>query len=64
MRKTFIGGADIRKQTGAIIIAAITGSHTEITPGPEYIISKGATLVVAGKRPHIKKLKDLFISAP
>lgn len=58
-----IGQLEVRKQTGAAIIAAITDSETEINPGPSYAIIAGATLVVAGKRSHIKMLKQLFVPA-
>jgi TrkA domain protein len=58
-----IGGLEIRKQTGAAVIAALVGGGTEINPGPDYVIADGATLVVAGKRSHIRKFKDLFIPA-
>jgi len=33
-----------------------------INPGPEYLITPGTTLVVAGKRSNIKALKELLRS--
>lgn len=58
-----IGQLEIRKATGAAIIAALTDSGTEINPGPDYAIVAGGTLVIAGKRSHIKTLKKLFVPA-
>jgi TrkA domain protein len=58
-----IGELEVRKKTGAAIIAGITHRGTEINPGPDYVISRGATLVVAGERRQIKLLKDLLLRA-
>jgi len=55
-----IGEMAIRKRTGAAIIAAIGEQGTIINPGPDYVVASGTTLVVAGKRPSIKLLKDLL----
>jgi TrkA domain protein len=59
MHKT-IGQLEVRQRTGASIIAAINESETVINPGPEYMIDAGTTLVVAGKRNHIKLLKEIL----
>lgn len=59
-----IGELQVRKETGAAIIAALKDEKTEINPGPDYAITPGDTLVVAGKRSHIKMLKQLFVPAP
>lgn len=56
-----IGELDVRKKTGASIIAAIKDAETIINPGPEYIIEPGATLVIAGKAKNIKLLKEILI---
>lgn len=55
-----IGELEVRKRTGASIIAAIREGDTVINPGPDYALSAGATLVVAGKRNHIKLLKEIL----
>src|SRR5690554_6212701 len=55
-----IGELEVRKRTGATIIAAIKGGESTINPGPDYVISHGTTLVVAGKRNHIRLLKEII----
>jgi TrkA domain protein len=55
-----IGQLEVRQRTGASIIAAINESETVINPGPDYMIASGTTLVVAGKRNHIKLLKEIL----
>ena len=55
-----IGQLEVRQRTGASIIAAIHESETVINPGPDYLIVTGTTLVVAGKRNHIKLLKEIL----
>src|SRR5690606_776588 len=56
-----IGELEVRKMTGASIIAAIHEDDTVINPGPDFVISQDVTLVVAGKRNHIKLLKKIFL---
>lgn len=56
-----IGELGVRQKTGASIIAAIKDSETIINPGPEYVITQGATLVIAGKAKNIKQLKELLV---
>jgi|SRR5690554_4819749 len=60
VRKT-IGELEVRKKTGASIIAAIHEDNTIINPGPEYEIMSDSTLIVAGKRNQIKLLKKILI---
>jgi len=55
-----IGQLEIRQRTGASIIAAIHENETVINPGPDFLIVTGTTLVVAGKRNHIKLLKEVL----
>lgn len=52
-----IGDLQIRKETGAMIIAAIKGGESIINPGPDYVLTAGSTLVVSGRREHIADLK-------
>ncbi|WP_195573830.1 cation:proton antiporter regulatory subunit [Paenibacillus sp. 1001270B_150601_E10] len=56
-----IGGLDVRRKTGAAIIAVIEqdGSKT-INPGPDYAFKEGTMLVVAGERPQLKTLKNIL----
>lgn len=60
--KKSIGELEVRKKTGASIIAAIQEDITIINPGPEYEIAPGSTLIVAGKRNQIKLLKKILIN--
>ncbi|WP_257666030.1 cation:proton antiporter regulatory subunit [Parapedobacter tibetensis] len=55
-----IGQLEVRHRTGASIIAAIKEGESTINPGPDYIITPDTTLVVAGKRNHIKLLKEIL----
>jgi TrkA domain protein len=55
-----IGELEVRQKTGASIIAAIIHGESKINPGPDYIIKDGVTLVVAGKRNHIRILKEIL----
>ncbi|QBQ42312.1 cation:proton antiporter regulatory subunit [Sphingobacterium psychroaquaticum] len=56
-----IGQLEVRQRTGASIIAAIQEDETVINPGPDYVITPGATLVIAGKKMNIKLLKEILI---
>ena len=57
-----IGELGVRQRTGASIIAAIKEDDTVINPGPDYVITPEATLVVAGKKANIKLLKEILTS--
>ncbi len=54
-----IGEMQIRKKTGATIIAVIEkGQNKHINPGVEYMFSAESTIVVIGERKHLKALKN------
>jgi len=56
-----IGELEIRKRTGAAIIAVIMKDQKKIVnPGPEQTIHQGATLVVLGERGQVKACKRLI----
>jgi len=55
-----IGEMEVRKRTGASIIAAIKEGDSIINPGPDYVMSEDTTMVVAGKRSHIKLIKEIL----
>lgn len=56
-----IGQLEVRQRTGASIIAAIREEETVINPGPDYVITPGTTLVIAGKQKNIKLLKEILL---
>ncbi|MEC3880555.1 cation:proton antiporter regulatory subunit [Parapedobacter sp. 10938] len=55
-----IGELEVRKRTGASIIAAIREGDSIINPGPDYVMNADTTMVVAGKRNHIKVIKEIL----
>lgn len=57
-----IGDLQVRKETGAIIIAIIEKDHRQkISPGPDEVLQADSTLVVAGERHQVKALKQLVV---
>lgn len=57
-----IGELQIRKKTGAMIIAIIDKDHSKkISPGPEQVLRAEATLVVAGERQQVKAFKQQLL---
>lgn len=58
-----IAQLDIRQTTGATIIAIIEKDHKKhINPAPDYKFAPESTLVVAGERHQIKKLKEFLLN--
>ncbi|ALS28240.1 cation:proton antiporter regulatory subunit [Paenibacillus cisolokensis] len=56
-----IGELDIRRKTGAIIIAIVEKNKAAIiNPGPHHILTGGTTAIVAGERMNLHKLKMLL----
>jgi len=57
-----IGELNIRKNTGATIIAVVEADHNkQINPGPNYILQANSTLVVVGERKQLKGFKQFLI---
>jgi TrkA domain protein len=58
-----IGDLDIRRKTGATIIAIVEKDHKQtINPGPDKQLTAETTLVVVGERKQIKALKEALVS--
>lgn len=57
-----IGELEIRKKTGASIIAILGADHSKkINPGADQVIQSGMTLVVTGERSQIQAFKGLIL---
>jgi len=55
-----IGELQIRKRTGATIIAVIDKNQKQtVNPGPDYVLKAETILVVMGERQQIKAFKQL-----
>jgi len=57
-----IAELQVRKKTGATILAIVEKRKQKINPGPDDRLVAEATLVMAGERKHITLLKDLLIN--
>ena len=56
-----IGELNIRRQTGATIIAVVDKNHDkQINPGPEYALKPESTLIVVGERKQLKLFKQFL----
>ncbi|WP_342417216.1 cation:proton antiporter regulatory subunit [Paenibacillus sp. FSL R10-2782] len=58
-----IGELDVRQNSGATIIAIVEKKGNKyVNPGPEVIISEGATVVVVGERDQQKRFKQILMN--
>lgn len=57
-----IAELQVRKRTGATILAIVEKHKQKINPGPDDRLAAEVTLVIAGERKHIKLLKDLLLN--
>ncbi|GIP39399.1 potassium transporter [Paenibacillus sp. J31TS4] len=55
-----IGELNVRRQTGATIIAVAGKQGTQINPGPEFVLSANSMLVVAGERRQQRDFKQVL----
>jgi TrkA domain protein len=57
-----IGELDVRRLTGASIISIIEPDRSkQLNPGPDTALNEGATLILAGDRETIERLKRLLV---
>lgn len=55
-----IGELQVRRKTGATVIAVIEKDQTQvINPGPDYVVKPETILVLMGEREHIKAFREL-----
>ncbi|TKH44399.1 potassium:proton antiporter [Paenibacillus terrae] len=58
-----IGELDVRQNSGATVIAIVEKKGNKyVNPGPEVIISEGATVVVVGERDQQKRFKQILMN--
>lgn len=50
----------IRKRTGANVLAIVKKNEQKINPGPDTKLVSGSTLVMAGERKQINQLKEML----
>jgi K+/H+ antiporter YhaU regulatory subunit KhtT len=50
-----LGELDLRKYTGATVIAAIRAGHSEINPGPEFKFQPDDIIVLLGSPEEIER---------
>ncbi|MBA9087132.1 TrkA domain protein [Fontibacillus solani] len=56
-----IGELRIRQRSGATIIAVIEKNHTKhVNPGPDLMLTAGATVVVIGERLHQQQIRQIL----
>ncbi|ATW26460.1 cation:proton antiporter regulatory subunit [Candidatus Formimonas warabiya] len=56
-----IGELEVRKKTGATIIALVGKDHAKVlNPGPEHVFKEGTTVVIIGEKEQVKKCRYLI----
>ena len=57
-----IGDLEVRRLTGASIVSIIEPDREKrLNPGPETVLNEGATLILAGARMTLERLKRLLV---
>ncbi len=55
-----LGELDLRKQSGATVIAIVTGGDTKISPGAGHKLSQGDTIVLLGSTEEIDRAMSII----
>jgi TrkA domain protein len=55
-----IGELDIRRQTGATVVAVVGATGARPAPGPEEVLTFGDTVVVVGTAEGIRQVAELL----
>jgi TrkA domain protein len=55
--------SEIRKKTGASVVAIIRGDLTITNPSPDEILREGDTIVLVGNKQQIEKFYEVFCPA-
>jgi CPA2 family monovalent cation:H+ antiporter-2 len=55
-----LGELDIRGQTGATVIAVVRDGETKISPGADYSLAEGDTVVILGSPEQISQAVSIF----
>lgn len=56
-----IGDLEIRRRTGASVVASLRGDDTSPSPGPEHRVEPGQTLVLVGTREAVDAAEALLM---
>jgi len=59
-----LADADLRRRTGATLVALTRGSDTAVHPSPEDVLQAGDLLTVVGDEQQIAAARELFRSGP
>jgi monovalent cation:H+ antiporter-2, CPA2 family len=55
-----LGELDLRGESGATVIAVIRGGQTKVTPGANYKLEPGDTVVLLGNQAKIERARDIL----
>ncbi len=55
-----LGELDLRKQSGATVIAIVSGGDTKISPGADHKLSQGDTIVLLGSTEEIDRAMSII----